>query len=246
MHVGFISNKSYGGHPRLAPMLLWINVPMCVAGGASVSLIPDRAWALSSKVTINETSGTLVPRFSDDIKRLKPQCHGKAITRNQLFSMIEHYGSGSWKRNDIKEQAQWLKDHRDLWEPVKKTGKIALMAMGRHENQYAPEWVEHHLVLGFDKIILFDNNRDGEERLMDVLANYVKKGKVIIEEHPEPYGMLQAYKKTYDERGKDFDWLMALDFDEFLILPRGRRHPCFHEEIRGQGGRGESELDDIR
>ena len=55
--------------------------------------------------------------------------------------------------------------------------------------------------------------------MMDVLADYVKKGKVIIEEHPEPYGMLPAFKKTYDERGKEFDWLMDLDFDEFLMLP---------------------------
>lgn len=215
--VGFISNKSYGGHPRLAPMLLWVNVPMCVAGGARF-FDPDRAWALHQghdKRNFWDTGAA----FLDDIKRLKPQCHGKAITRNQLFSMMEHYGSGSWKKNDIKEQAQWLAEHRSLWEPVKKTGKIALMAMGRHENQYAREWVEHHLSIGFDKIIIFDNNREGEERFADVLGDYVKKGRVIIEEHPEEYGMLPAFKKTYDERGKDFDWLMDLDFDEFLMLP---------------------------
>ena len=32
--------------------------------------------------------------------------------------------------------------------------------------------------------------------------------------------MLHAYKKTYDERGKDFDWLMDMDFDEFVRMMR--------------------------
>lgn len=219
--VGYISTKSYGGHPRLAPMLLWINVPMCVAGGARF-FDPDRAWALHQghdKRNFWDTGAA----FLDDIKRLKPMCHGKAITRAQLFGMMEHYGSGSWKKNDIKEQAKWLSEHRELWEPVKKTGKIGLMAMGRHENQYAREWVEHHLGIGFDKIIVFDNNREGEERMIDVLGDFVKKGKVVIEEHPEEYGMLQAFKRAYDERGKEFDWLMDLDFDEFLVLPEGEK-----------------------
>ena len=40
---------SKGSHPRVKdrylPMLLWINVPMCVAGGA-MFFDPDRAWAL--------------------------------------------------------------------------------------------------------------------------------------------------------------------------------------------------------
>ena len=214
---GYVSTRSYGGHPRLAPMLLWINVPMCVAGGARF-FDPDRAWALHQGHDPRNFWDTGAA-FFDDIRRLKPQCHGKAISRQHLDSLIVHYGSGSWKKNDIKEQAKWLTEHRDLWEPVKKTGKIALMAMGRHENQYAREWVEHHLNIGFDKIIIFDNNREGEERFADVLGDYVKKGKVIIEEHPEPYGMLPTFKAAYDKRSKEFDWLMDLDFDEFLVLP---------------------------
>ena len=38
---------------------------------------------------------------------------------------------------------------------------IALCAIGRRENQYAPEWVSHYRALGFDHIYIYDNNHDG-------------------------------------------------------------------------------------
>jgi hypothetical protein len=97
--------------PRLMPMLLWINVPMCKAGGARF-YDPARSWALN-KGNRWDTGAA----FYDDIRRLKPQCHGKAISRDVILRMIEHYKQGSWGRSDIKQQAKWLSDHADLWEP---------------------------------------------------------------------------------------------------------------------------------
>ena len=58
--------------------------------------------------------------------------------------------------------------------------KTALIAIGRRENQYAREWVEHHLTLGFDHIYIYDNNHDGEEMFIDVLMDYVEQGRVSI------------------------------------------------------------------
>ena len=42
---GYISNVTAKRIPRLLPLLSWINVPMCVAGGARY-FDPNRAWAL--------------------------------------------------------------------------------------------------------------------------------------------------------------------------------------------------------
>ena len=54
-----------------------------------------------------------------------------------------------------------------LWMPETwarpKSDKVAICAIGRLENKYAKEFVSHHLKLGFDKIIIYDNNHDGEE-----------------------------------------------------------------------------------
>jgi hypothetical protein len=87
---------------------------MCVAGGARY-FDPDRAWALhqgGDKRNWWDTGAA----FLDDIKRLKPQCHGKAISRDKIKSMIEHYGAGSWQKNDLQSQQSWLNEHKNLWQ----------------------------------------------------------------------------------------------------------------------------------
>ena len=96
---------------RLAPFLLWINVPMCKAGGARF-FDPDRAWALHKGIGDKRNFWDTGAAFLNDIRRLKPQCHG--ITIN-IKPLIEHFGGGSWVKNDLAQQQAWLEEHRDLW-----------------------------------------------------------------------------------------------------------------------------------
>ena len=58
--------------------------------------------------------------------------------------------------------------------------KVALVAIGRLENRYAIEFVEHYKQLGFDNIYIIDNNRDNEEYFEDVLQPYIDKNFVHI------------------------------------------------------------------
>lgn len=213
------------GIGRILPMLCWLNVPKFVAEGVQY-FDPNRAYGLKAdrndRTNWYDTGASLL----EDVLSHRPRLKGLHI---DIRDYVEHFGSGSWRNNNLKAQAEWLKQHRNLWEIPKPT--VALMAMGRGENQYAQEWVAHHLALGFDKIIIFDNNREGEENFYSRIGNYVDAGQVEIELHPEPYGMIAAYQKTYNERGKDFDWLMALDFDEFLMLPEGEDIHSFIERF---------------
>ena len=113
---GYISISSgYRHQPRLVPMVLWINVPMCVAGGARF-YDPDRSWALHDYYSEKNWWDTGAA-FLDDIKRLKPQCKGRALSKAEIDSTIAHFGGGSWRQNDIKTQQRWLKEHEDLWKP---------------------------------------------------------------------------------------------------------------------------------
>lgn len=100
---------------RLVPMLLWINVPMCKEGGARF-FDPNRSWGLHKGYSDKRNFWDTGAAFLDDIRRLKPQCHGKSITRDRILSIITHFGGGSWHKNDIKLQAEWLDKYRDLWE----------------------------------------------------------------------------------------------------------------------------------
>ena len=61
---------------------------MCKAGGARF-YDPARSWALN-KGNRWDTGAA----FSMTYRRLKPQCHGKAISRDVILRMIVHYKQG--------------------------------------------------------------------------------------------------------------------------------------------------------
>lgn len=75
---------------------------------------------------------------------------------------------------------------------------IALCCIGRRENRYAREFVEHYQRLGFDKIYLCDNNRDGEEYFEDVLSPFIESGFVEILDYRNRSGVQRdAYEDVY-------------------------------------------------
>lgn len=97
--------------------------------------------------------------------------------------------------------------------------KTALVAIGRRENQYAREWVEHYLNIGFNHIFICDNNRYLEERFEDVIGDYVEDGKVTVLDYRKTSGYQSAaYNEVYRKHGEEYDWIAFFDFDEFLTF----------------------------
>ena len=97
--------------------------------------------------------------------------------------------------------------------------KIALCCIGRLENRYSVEFVEHYLNLGFDKIFIYDNNYNGEEHFEDVLKNFVDKGCVeIINFRNKSESQFNAYNECYMNHKDEYEWMAFFDFDEFLVL----------------------------
>ena len=78
--------------------------------------------------------------------------------------------------------------------------RVALCCIGRLENQYAVEYVEHYKKLGFDKIFIYDNNHDGEEHFEDVLQGFIDDGLVeIIPFRNIEAAQLSAYNDCYSK-----------------------------------------------
>ena len=98
--------------------------------------------------------------------------------------------------------------------------KTAVIAIGRGENLYAREFVQHYKNLGFANVIIVDNNYGDEERFDDVLQDYIDDGYVIIERgwRGRKKCQMQAYTYLYNKYKNDYDWIAYFDFDEFLIL----------------------------
>lgn len=105
---------------------------------------------------------------------------------------------------------------------MKKELKVALVGIGRLENRYAREWVQHHLNIGFSHVFIADNNRRGEERFEDVLGDYIKQGLVSVLDYRDKAQVhFRAYNEIYSRYCSEYDWLAFFDFDEFLDIRDG-------------------------
>lgn len=217
-------------------MLCYMNVPLLVKHGARY-FDPARTYGLlaGGRQNRNNWYDTGAVLF-EDVKRIKPWLRGKHVDIREL---VEHYASGSWRRNDPEEQRKWVEAHRHLFpSPEKmaetcerfysrqtdeKPAKVAVCAIGRLENRYAVEWVEHYKRLGVDHIFIYDNNRLDEEQFIDVLHTYVKDGFVSIAEIPEATILQKrVYERCYNIHSDDYEWVGFFDFDELVCIEDGR------------------------
>ena len=153
-----------------------------------------------------------------DILAKRPRLIGRHI---DIRLFVEHYGSGSWQNNDEAQQQAWLEQHRELWQEDEKPQSVAICAIGRLENRYAVEWVEHYKALGVDKIYIYDNNHpeDGE-CFSDVLRPYELLGFVEIVKWTDKQN--PAYMDCYQRHQGEHKWIGFFDFDEFVEIPSGR------------------------
>ena len=100
-----------------------------------------------------------------------------------------------------------------------KIDKILLCAIGKKENLYAKEFVDYYYFLGFNKIIIFDNNDINEERFDDNLKNYISKKIVEIKDvRGLKYIQMSAINYCYRKNIYLYDWIAFFDFDEYLFI----------------------------
>lgn len=98
---------------RLKPYLCYLNVPKLVEHGVNY-YDPTRCWGLMPGGVKNianryDTGASLL----EDIRKQKP------VLRCRNWQYLEdgyvHYGAGSYHRNDVMDQAEWLKRNEALW-----------------------------------------------------------------------------------------------------------------------------------
>jgi len=105
--------------------------------------------------------------------------------------------------------------------------KVCLCIIGKKENLYANEFVNHYKKIGYDKIFIYDNNDIGDEKFEDVLKDHISSYFVEIINYRGYRGKRQkpqddAYFTCYEKNKNNYDWLSFFDFDEFLVLKRNK------------------------
>lgn len=111
--------------------------------------------------------------------------------------------------------------------------KFGVCAIIKNENLYLREWVEHYIKLGFDKIILYDNNEINGEIPNVVIQDYIDTGYVdIINWKKTPNNFeefkrvqINSYNDCLEKYKNELDWIAFFDIDEFLEL-------VYHKKIQ--------------
>lgn len=97
--------------------------------------------------------------------------------------------------------------------------RVLLCAIAKLENDYLREWVEYHKNLGFDNIILYDNNDIDGEHFEEVIDDYIKEGYVIVKDkRGVELAQVPSYMECYEEFSDEYEWIAFWDIDEFLEL----------------------------
>ena len=97
--------------------------------------------------------------------------------------------------------------------------KICLCTIGKQENKYIIEFIQHYKNFGVDKIYLYDNNEENNEKFEDIISEYIKIGFVqIINVRGKRKIQFDAMRDCYKKNYKKYNWLIFYDIDEFLFL----------------------------
>jgi hypothetical protein len=95
--------------------------------------------------------------------------------------------------------------------------RVMLFTNARDEKNIK-EWAAHHLLIGFDLIVIFDHK--SKERISNQFINFDKRIKIYRCEVDGPIKMKLMMNATNIANFYKADWFLYLDADEFLILNR--------------------------
>ena len=102
---------------------------------------------------------------------------------------------------------------------LSKPNKVCLCTIGKKENLYAREFINHYQKLGINKIFIYDNNEKNGEKFDLVLKDFIGNGLVdIIDFRGKEAPQIKAFEDCRKKNFKKFDWLIFFDMDEFLFL----------------------------
>ena len=97
--------------------------------------------------------------------------------------------------------------------------KVCVCTCGKHENKYAREFVLHYKRYGVDKIFIYDNNDEIDEKLENVISDFVKSGFVEIINYRERLKIqMISFDHCYQQNKNNYDWFIFYDMDEFINL----------------------------
>ena len=178
-------------------------------------------------VSIDTDQGVCIIK-KGEMKELPPLSELKWQDHEKNRDMLMHVVSEEYFFNTPAQQI-WDNFYKDFYEVRLKEDlfsrlyhkdesdidKYLVFTCARNENDYIVEWVEHYLKMGFDKIIICDNNSDNA--IETILKKYIEEGTVEIFDFRN-CSSFQVQTYSIFARYGNYKWCAYFDCDEFLEL----------------------------
>lgn len=147
---------------------------------------------------------------------------------------LRHYIHYGIKEGRLMDESLVLSAHlKSLHQPSlapnssSATAKVILFMNARDEDNLE-EWVAYHLLLGFDRIIIFDHL--SRIPIATIFQKYDLPQLEIHRVNDERANKLMLMHRAYQiANAKEITWLLYLDADEYLVL---RQHNHIHQFIQ--------------
>jgi tetratricopeptide (TPR) repeat protein len=92
---------------------------------------------------------------------------------------------------------------------------LSLCLICKDENDYLPEWLDYHILMGVDRFYIYDN--ESQTSLRETLKEYIEGGWVVVVNIPGKAMQLYAYDHCLRTFGRNTFWMGFIDADEFLV-----------------------------
>eukprot|EP00002_Diphylleia_rotans_P035095 TRINITY_DN7612_c1_g2_i1.p1 TRINITY_DN7612_c1_g2~~TRINITY_DN7612_c1_g2_i1.p1 ORF type:complete len:496 (+),score=79.01 TRINITY_DN7612_c1_g2_i1:284-1771(+) len=94
---------------------------------------------------------------------------------------------------------------------------MSICAIIRKEGPNLIEWLEYHIMMGYRRFILYDNNPDDspDELMEEIIRSYPIL--VIRRKWPHLHSQTEAYTDCINRYGSRTKWMSLIDVDEFLV-----------------------------
>ena len=92
----------------------------------------------------------------------------------------------------------------------------ALCCIAKDEDLFLHEWVAYHALLGFERIIIYDNC--SAVPITQLLGPWASHPAVTVYRNAAESNQQAVYTDCWERHGHEFKWIAFLDADEFLRL----------------------------
>ncbi len=117
---------------------------------------------------------------------------------------------------------------------------LSLCLICKDENDYLPEWLDYHILMGVDRFYIYDN--ESRVSLRETLKDYIERGWVVVSDIPGKAMQLYAYDHCLQTFGANTFWLGFIDTDEFLVPKTGQGLKELLKDYEAYGGLAISSL----